>query len=61
MNVRNRSRFALPRRTLLRGGLSGLGVSLALPPLSCVFSHCANAGSAISGPSDLRKALSFRS
>jgi hypothetical protein len=30
-------RFILDRRTLLRGGLSGIGVTLALPPLAAMF------------------------
>jgi hypothetical protein len=35
--MKTRSRLALDRRTLLRGGMSGLGVSLALPPLEAMF------------------------
>jgi hypothetical protein len=32
-----KSRLTLRRRTLLRGGISGLGISLALPPLEAMF------------------------
>jgi hypothetical protein len=52
-------RLVLHRRTLLRGGLSGLGVSLALPPLEAMLNSHGTAHAADGSPLPKRFAIFY--